>query len=170
VVVGESAGGSLGALVTLALRDRRRARPGSPDLVGQVLLYPSTDLTMTSGSSTALVDAPVLSKQAIDWYGRQYVPQGLPHSIAPGHPSVSPLRATDHTDLPPALVVAAGLDPLRDDALTYAAALADAGVPVRTVLYPEAIHGFASIPRFERAAAQALDEAVVHAVAATIHP
>ena len=165
VLVGESAGGNLGALVTLALRDRQRAEPGSPGLVGQVLIYPSTDLTMTSASATAMVDAPVLSKRAIDWYGRQYVPQGLPHSILPDDPRVSPLRAVDHTDLPPALVVAAGLDPLRDDALAYAAALQRAEVPVRTVLYPDAVHGFVSIPRFEPAAAQALDEAVTHAVA-----
>ncbi|GAA3554610.1 alpha/beta hydrolase [Microlunatus spumicola] len=170
VVVGESAGGNLAALVTLALRDRRRADPDAPGLVGQVLIYPSTDLTMTTGSALAMVDAPVLNKAAVDWYGRQYVPQGLPHSILPDDPRVSPLRAADHADLPPALVVAAGLDPLRDDALAYAAALDRAGVPVRTVLYPEAVHGFVSIPRFEPAAAQALDEAVAHAAAATIHP
>jgi len=111
VIVGESAGGNLAALVTLALRDRRRTDPGAPGLVGQVLIYPSTDLTMTTGSATAMVDAPVLNKAAVDWYGRQYVPQGLPHSILPDDPRVSPLRAADHTDLPPALVVAAGLDP-----------------------------------------------------------
>jgi acetyl esterase len=116
-----------------------------------------------------MVDAPVLSKRAIDWYGRQYVPQGLPHSILPDDPRVSPLRAADHSDLPPALVVAAGLDPLRDDALAYAAALARSGVTVRTLLYPEAVHGFVSIPRFDPAAAQVLDEVVAHVLAA-IHP
>ncbi|MGI3779629.1 MAG: alpha/beta hydrolase [Janthinobacterium lividum] len=170
VIVGESAGGSLAALVTLALRERRRSDPTALDVVGQVLLYPSTDLTMTSASATAMVDAPVLSKRAIDWYGRQYVPQGLAHSILPDDPRVSPLRAADHADLPPALVVAAGLDPLRDDALGYAAALARAGVDVRTVLYPGAVHGFVSIPRFEPAAAQAPDEAVIHTLTATTHP
>ena len=170
VIVGESAGGNLAALVTLTLRDRRRAEPAAPGLLGQVLVYPSTDLTMTSASATALVDAPVLSRTAIEWYGRQYVPQGLPHSIPLDDPRVSPLRAADHTDLPPALIVAAGLDPLRDDALGYAAALARADVPVRTVLYPQAVHGFVSIPRFEPAAAQALDEAVVHTLRVTTHP
>ncbi|HEY0239639.1 MAG TPA: alpha/beta hydrolase [Friedmanniella sp.] len=169
VVVGESAGGSLAALVTLALRDRRRAHPAAPDLAGQVLVYPSTDLTMTSTSATALVDAPVLSRRSIDWYGRQYVPQGLAHSIALDDPRVSPLHAPDHADLPPALVVAAGLDPLRDDALAYAAVLARAGVAVRTVVYPDAVHGFLAIPRFEPAAAQALDEVVVH-VRSVLHP
>ena len=170
VVVGESAGGNLAALVTLALRDRRRADPAAPDVVAQVLIYPSTDLTMSSASAAAMVDAPVLNKAAVDWYGRQYVPQGLPHSILPDDPRVSPLRATDHTDLPPALVVAAGLDPLRDDALGYAAALSRSGVRVRTVLYPDAVHGFVSIPRFDPAAAQALDEAVAHVVGALNHP
>ena len=170
VIVGESAGGNLAALVTLALRDRRRTEPAAPDLVGQVLLYPATDLTMTSASVAALEDAPVLSRRSIDWYGRQYVPQGLPHSIPLDDPRVSPLRATDHTDLPPTLVVAAGLDPLRDDALGYAAALARSGVPVRTVLYPDAVHGFMAIPRFEPAAAQALDEVVVHVRGSLPHP
>ena len=66
-------------------------------------------------------------------------------------------------------MVAAGLDPLRDDALAYAATLARSGVAVRTVLYPDAVHGFVSIPRFEPAAAQALDEIVAHVLAVT-HP
>jgi len=168
-IVGESAGGNLAALVTLALRDRRRVEPAAPDLRGQVLIYPSTDLTMTSASATELLDAPVLTRSAIEWYGRQYVPQGLPHSLPLDDPRVSPLHAIDHTDLPPALVVAAGQDPLRDDALAYAAALDRSGVVVRTVLYPEAVHGFVSIPRFEPAAAQALDEVVAHLLA-VIHP
>jgi acetyl esterase len=168
-IMGESAGGNLAALVTLALRDRRRVEPATPALLGQVLIYPSTDLTMTSASATELVDAPVLSRTAIEWYGRQYVPQGLPHSLLLDDPRVSPLHAGDHSDLPPALVVAAGRDPLRDDAFGYAAALARSGVPVRTVLYPEAVHGFVSIPRFEPAAAQALDEVVAH-VRAVLHP
>ena len=168
-IMGESAGGNLAALVTLALRDRRRVEPATPALRGQVLIYPSTDLTMTSASATELVDAPVLTRTAIEWYGRQYVPQGLPHSLPLDDPRVSPLHAADHTGLPPALVVAAGQDPLRDDAFGYAAALARSGVPVRTVLYPEAVHGFVSIPRFEPAAAQALDEVVAH-VRAVLHP
>ena len=168
-IMGESAGGNLAALVTLALRDRRRVEPATPTLLGQVLIYPSTDLTMTSASATELVEAPVLSRHAIEWYGRQYVPQGLPHSLPLDDPRVSPLHAVDHTGLPPALVVAAGRDPLRDDAFGYAAALARSGVPVRTVLYPEAVHGFVSIPRFEPAAAQALDEVVAH-VRAVVHP
>lgn len=152
-VVGESAGGNLAALVALALRDRLRA---------QALLYPATDMTMTSASVEELAHAPVLPRTSIDWFGRQYLPQGLPHSIPLDDPRVSPLHAPDHHGLPPTLVVAAGQDPLRDDALRYAAVLERAGVPVRSVLYPEAVHGFMSIPLFEPAARQALDEVVAH--------
>ena len=75
-------------------------RPEAPVFGAQVLIYPSTDLTMTSGSATAMVDAPVLGRTAIDWYGRQYVPQGLAHSIRLDDPRVSPLHAPDHSDLP----------------------------------------------------------------------
>ena len=152
-VVGESAGGNLAALVALELRDR---------LAAQALVYPATDMTMTAASVLELGEAPVLPKSAIDWYGRQYLPQGGPTSIGFDDPRVSPLFAPDHRGLPPTLVVVAGQDPLRDDGLRYAAVLEDAGVEVRTVLYPGALHGFMAIPRFEDAAAPALDEVVAH--------
>ena len=161
-VTGESAGGNLAALVALALRDRRRRDPAAPGLTGQVLLYPVLDLTLSSPSVDELSDAPILRRALIEWYGRQYLPQGLPGSIPVDDPRVSPMHAIDHRDLPPALVVAAGQDPLRDDALRYAEALRAAGVRVREVLYPAALHGFASIPRFEPAAKQALGEIVEH--------
>jgi len=161
-LMGESAGGNLAALVTLALRDRRRADPSAPGLVGQVLLYPATDLTLSSPSVDEFPEAPMLRRSSMEWYGRQYVPQGLATSIAPEDPRVSPLLAPDHTDLPPALVVGAGLDPLRDDAAHYAEALAAAGVPVHHVLYPGALHGFASIPLFEAAAREVLVEIEDH--------
>jgi len=159
-VLGESAGGNLAALVALASRDRSRTDPGWPPLAHQLLLYPITDLTLASPSIEELPAAPMLPRTSLDWFGRRYVPQGLPTSLAPDDPRVSPLYAPDKTDLPPTLVVAAGQDPLRDDALRYADALAAAGVPVRRVVYPEAIHGFASIPLFEPAARAALDEVV----------
>ena len=152
-IVGESAGGNLAALVALALLDRLRA---------QVLVYPATDMTMTAPSVLELAEAAVLSKSAIDWYGRQYLPQGLPTSIPYDDPRVSPVFAADHAGLPPTLVVVAGQDPLRDDGLRYAAVLEDAQVEVRTVLYPDALHGFMAIPRFEGAARLALDEVVAH--------
>ncbi len=78
---------------------------------------------------------------------------------------MSPLHAPDKTDLPRTLVVVAGQDPLRDDGLRYAEALESDGVPVRRVVYPDAIHGFASIPLFEPAARAALDEVVAELAA-----
>ena len=161
-VMGESAGGNLAALVTLALRDRRRLDPSAPGLVTQVLLYPATDLTLSSPSVDAMPDAPMLRRSSMEWYGRQYVPQGGPSSIPLDDPRISPLHARDHTDLPPALLLAAGLDPLRDDAVRYAQVLRAAGVPTTYVLYPEALHGFAALPLFESAARQGVTEIVVH--------
>lgn len=159
-LMGESAGGNLAALVALAGRNRARTDDRWPPFRQQILLYPATDLTLSSASVSELTDAPMLRRPSLDWYGRRYLPQGLPNSLAGDDPSVSPIFAPDHSGLAPALIFAAGQDPLRDDALRYADKLAAAGVPVRTVLYPEAIHGFASIPLFEPAARQALAEIV----------
>jgi acetyl esterase len=164
-VMGESAGGNLAALVALAARDRRRADPAWPALAAQLLLYPITDLTLASPSIEEMPDAPMLPRRSLDWFGRRYVPQGRPDSLDPADPWVSPLYAPDKTGLPRTLVVAAGQDPLRDDALRYADALVADGVEVRRVVYPDAIHGFASIPLFEPAARAALDEVVAELTA-----
>jgi acetyl esterase len=98
----------------------------------------------------------MLGRTQLDWYGRCYLPQGLPSSIGYDDPRVSPLFASDHRGLAPALIIAAGLDPLRDDATRYADALRQADVPTELVIYPDAIHGFLSLPLFEPAARQAL--------------
>jgi acetyl esterase len=161
-VMGESAGANLAALITLASRDLSRADPGWPPLAGQILAYPAVDLTLSSASIAELADAPMLRKKTLDWYGRLYLPQGLDTSIAADDPRVSPIFAADHTDLPPALVLIAGEDPLRDDGTRYAAVLAAAGVPVQTQVFPEAIHGFLSIPLFEPGAHEALKAIVAY--------
>jgi acetyl esterase len=155
-LIGESAGGNLAALVALAWRDRCRADPLWPILTRQILIYPATDLTMSSASVADLADAPMLGRRQLDWYGRRYLPQGLPSSISRDDPRVSPLFAPDHRDLAPALIIAAGQDPLRDDATRYAEALTNAGVSTRLLTYAEAIHGFMSIPLFQPVARQAL--------------
>lgn len=158
-VMGASAGGNLAALVALGHRDRCRVEPERPRLQQQVLIYPATDLTLSSPSVVELSDAPILTRAILDWYGRRYLPQGLPDSLSSDHPSVSPLFA-DHTDLAPALIIAAGQDPLRDDAIRYAQALDAAGVGNRVVVYPNAIHGFISMPRIAVEASAALQEIV----------
>jgi acetyl esterase len=148
-LLGESAGANLAALIALASRDEHRGDPTWPKLVSQILAYPAVDLTLSSASVNENPDAPMLRRRTLDWYGRLYLPQGLATSIAADDPRVSPIFAADHTELPPALVLVAGRDPLRDDAIRYAAVLETAGVPVTTRTFPDAIHGFLSIPHFE---------------------
>jgi acetyl esterase len=155
-VLGESAGANLAALIALAGRDEHRRDPTWPPLVNQILAYPAVDLTLSSPSVDADPDAPMLRRRTLDWYGRLYLPQGQATSIAADDPRVSPIFAADHTDLPPALVLVAGQDPLRDDAIRYAAVLEAAGVPVTTAVFPDAIHGFLTIPHFEPHAHQAV--------------
>ena len=155
-VMGESAGANLAALIALASRDLSRVDSGWPPLAGQILAYPAVDLTLSSASIAERADAPMLRKETLDWYGRLYLPQGLQTSIPADDPRVSPIFATDHTGLPPALVLIAGEDPLRDDGTRYAAVLTAAGVPVQTRLFPDAIHGFLGMPLFEPAARDAL--------------
>jgi acetyl esterase len=159
-LLGESAGGNLAALIALASRDEHRDDPTWPRLVGQVLAYPAVDLTLSSASIDEHSDAPMLRRRTLDWYGRLYLPQGLATSIAADDPRVSPIFAADHTDLPPALVLVAGQDPLRDDGTRYAAVLESAAVPVTTRVFPDAIHGFLSIPLFEPTARSAVQTIV----------
>ena len=159
-VMGASAGGNLAALVALHHRDQCRDDPTLTPLRHQILIYPATDLGLASPSVAELGHAPILTRSIMDWYGRRYLPQDLPTSVAFDDPWVSPLFATDHSELAPALIIAAGQDPLRDDAIRYGAALADADVPNQVILYPDAIHGFISMPRIDAAARPALDEIV----------
>lgn len=155
-VMGASAGGNLAALVALAERDRCRADPARPRLRHQILIYPATDLTLGSASVAELAEAPLLTRTILDWYGRRYLPVDAADPIAPDDPRVSPLFAPDHGDVAPALVIGAGQDPLRDDAVRYARVLEQAGVPVRLVVHAEAIHGFVSMPRLQPAARDAV--------------
>ena len=163
-VMGESAGANLAALIALASRDLSRVDPSWPQLAAQILAYPAVDLTLSSASIAELADAPMVRRKTLDWYGRLYLPQGLDTSIPADDPRVSPIFAADHTDLPPTLMLVAGEDPLRDDGTRYAAVLAAAGVPVLTRVFPNAIHGFLSIPRFEPAAHLAIDAIVAQLV------
>lgn len=157
-VMGASAGGNLAALVALAHRDRCRSDPTIAPLACQVLIYPITDLTLSSKSVVENAEAPILTRAIMDWFGRRYLPQGLPGSLPGDDARVSPLFAPDHRDLAPALIISAGQDPLRDDAFRYGDALDAAGVANRVVLYPEGIHGFISMPRLTAEAHAALLE------------
>ena len=147
-VMGDSAGGNLSAVVTLMARDR-----DGPRIAFQGLVYPATDLTLSSPSIDENADAPVLTKADCVAFRDLYL-----GGQDPRDPYVSPLFAADHTGLPPALVQVAELDPIRDDGLRYAAALRAAGVPVRTTTYVGMPHGYLSFPGFCRSAPQAMAE------------
>lgn len=146
-VMGNSAGGTLAALLAIRARDEPLAVP----LWRQVLLYPATDLTLSSASITELPNAPLTTRRVLDWYGRQYLPRGRPDSLEGTDPRISPMHAADHRGLPPTLLIAAGQDPLRDDAVRYGAVLTAAGVPNRVIVYPDAVHGFLSMRRMAEA-------------------
>ena len=147
-VMGDSAGGNLSAVVALMARDRN-----GPRIAFQGLVYPATDLTLSSPSIDENADAPVLTKADVIAFRDHYL-----GGQDPRDPYVSPLFAADHSGLPPALVQVAELDPIRDDGLRYAAALRAAGVPVRTTTYVGMRHGYLSFPGFCRSAPQAMAE------------
>jgi acetyl esterase len=144
-VMGESAGGTLSAVMCLLARDR-----GGPAISHQALIYPATDMTV----QRADVRMPFLSSDEMTAYRRMYLgPDG-----DPANPWASPLLASDHAKLPPALIQVAEHDPLKDDGLRYAAALRAAGVPVRVTEYVGMPHGFMNFPGLCRGAPQALSE------------
>jgi acetyl esterase len=147
-VMGDSAGGNLSAVVALMARDRT-----GPRIAFQGLVYPATDLSLSSPSIDENADAPVLTKADVIAFRDHYL-----GGQDPRDPYVSPLFAADHSGLPPALVQVAELDPIRDDGLRYAAALRAAGVPVRTTTYVGMPHGYLSFPGFCRSAPQAMAE------------
>ncbi|HEY5178761.1 MAG TPA: alpha/beta hydrolase [Dermatophilaceae bacterium] len=137
-VSGDSAGGNLSAIVCQVVRDE-----GGPPIAHQALLYPATDATLSQPSIVEHADARILTRPKIDAFLAHYLG---PDGLSADDPLVSPLWATSHADLPPALVQTADLDPLRDEGRLYAERLAVAGVPVRHTNYVGVPHGFASFP------------------------
>jgi acetyl esterase len=130
VVVGESAGGTLAAVLSRHARERGIA------LAGVALVYPPTDASMSSRSYHDYAEGFYLSARAMAWFYHHYLAGG------PGdHPDASPLLAPDLAKLPPTLVVTAEFDPLRDEGRSYAARLIEAGNSVTYCEIPGAIHG-----------------------------
>ncbi len=150
-VVGDSAGGNLAAVVALLARDR-----GGPRIAHQVLIYPSTDGTLSSPSLLEHADGPILTLESVLSYRAHYLgPDGAETDVR-----LSPLLADDLSGLPPALVQVAELDPIRDDGVRYAEALRLAGNEVRFTEYVGAPHGYISIPGGVRGSRQAMAETV----------
>jgi acetyl esterase len=132
-VIGDSAGGNLAAAVALCCRDRK-----GPRLALQVLIYPVTNYDFDTASYHENADDYGLTRDAMIFFWESY----LATSAQGTEPYASPLRAGDLSGLPPALILTAQFDPLRDDGEAYAARLRRAGVPVRLTRYLDMNHGF----------------------------
>lgn len=132
-VSGDSAGGNLSAVVTLMTRDR-----GGPRIAVQLLLYPAVDAVGEYPSTTENGEGYLLTARSMEWFFGHY----LAKPADAENVYVSPMLAEDLAGLPPAVVVTAGYDPLRDQGDAYAARLSAAGVPVLHLPNPTMIHGF----------------------------
>lgn len=132
-VGGDSAGGNLAAVVSLMARDRK-----TPKIGFQLLVYPVTRHAYDTPSYRENADGYLLTKDAMVWFWNHYL-----KSESDGQNAyASPLLAKDLRGLPPAMVVTAEFDPLRDEGESYAARLREAGVPVKLKRYDGIIHGF----------------------------
>lgn len=147
---GDSAGGHLAAVVAQMARDRQGPRLGL-----QVLIYPITDFNFETSSYLNNADGYMLTRDMMKWFWNHY----LGKKAAADHPYVSPLRAKDLRSLPPALVITAEFDPLRDEGEAYAAKLRQSGVNVKSICYEGMIHGFIRMTSRLDKANEALDEA-----------
>ncbi len=158
-VGGDSAGGNLAAVVSqLALAE------GGPTPRLQFLIYPSVTSRSEHPSRAELADGFLLSTPHVDWYLSTYT------GGAPAHDDIrlSPLCAERLNGLPQALVVVAGLDPLHDEGLDYAARLTAAGVAVEVLDLPGMIHGFVNLDGFLPEADAALTT-MIDALKRTLH-
>lgn len=150
-VGGESAGGNLAAVVALMARDRSQ-----PSLIYQLLIYPVTHHTSLSTESRRLYGEDYfLTADSIAWYAKQY----LPTAEDGKNTYASPLLAEDLTNLPPALIITAELDPLRDEGEAYGDRLREAGVSVKVSRYDGTIHAFINLAGMLTLGQKALKEA-----------
>lgn len=145
-VAGDSAGGNLAAVACQA------ARNGGPKIAFQLLIYPLLTMAEETESMRTLGEGYFLDRAVMNWFGRNYVPKDVKLNDA----RLSPLSAEDCASLPPAYIVIAGYDPLRDEGAAYARRLKDASVAVTLMDYPGMIHGFISMPAIVPVATEAL--------------
>jgi acetyl esterase len=132
-VGGDSAGGNLAASVALMAQERK-----GPPLRFQLLVYPVTDDAMDTPSHRAFAEGFFLTRPDMEWFWNHYAPDEASRESK----FVCPAKATDLRGLPPAMIITAEFDPLRDEGERYAARLQAAGVPVTLKRYPGMVHGF----------------------------
>ena len=152
MVGGDSAGGNLAAVVAIAARDGN-----GPGIAGQVLIYPATDFAMTHPSHREPETSILLTHSVIKWFRDHY----LDGDADAGDWRASPARAATLSGLPPAYVLTAGADPLRDEGDEYAARLKEAGVPVTYRTFPGQFHGFFTMGKLLQQANVAASEIAV---------
>jgi acetyl esterase len=132
-VCGDSAGGNLAACTALKLRDEK-----GPKLHSQWLIYPVIEANFETGSYQAFAKDHGLTRAEMQWFWSQYVPKAEDR----GNPCVAPIFAESLAGLPPAHILTAEYDVLRDEGEAYAARLKAAGVPVTLQRYDGMLHGF----------------------------
>jgi len=151
VVAGDSAGGNLAAVVALRARDE-----GGPKLAGQLLIYPVTDYHDPGWPSMQQnAEGYGLTRQGMAWFWDHY----LADRSQAAHPHACPIKANDLSGLPPAYVITAEYDPLRDEAEAYADALTRAGVATKMRRWDGMNHGFFFFPGLVDKASAATDDA-----------
>jgi len=150
-VGGDSAGGNLAAVISLLARDRRR-----PALKFQLLIYPATDGALDTNSHKTFTDY-FLTDTAVKYLWGSYLRDDADRT----DPLASPALAKSHKGLPPALIITAEFDPLRDEGEAYGEKLRAAGVPVSVTRYDGMIHGFFTMPGVLDQGKRAGDEAAM---------
>lgn len=149
---GDSAGANLAAAVSQLARDR-----GQAPIAFQLLIYPVVDHLASFPSVKENGEGFLLTAEAMAWFSGHYAGQA---DIDDRDPMMSPIYAADLAGLPPALVITAEFDPLRDEGEAYAMRLRQAGVPVQTSRYDGMIHGFFTMTKITPRAREAVGEAV----------
>jgi acetyl esterase len=148
-VGGDSAGGNLTAIICLRARDE-----DGPKISFQLLIYPATDFEMKSASQRTFADGYLLTRANQLWFHQLYL--GGQRDLTDWR--LSPAHAADHSRLPPAYILTAQFDPLRDEGEDYAAKLLRSSVPVGAWRVPGQIHGFITMGGVIKAAHSAIDE------------
>ena len=148
-VGGDSAGGNLAAAISLMSRDNN-----GPSIAFQLLIYPVTERNFQTKSYTDNADGYQLSKDGMIWYWDHYIST---ESDA-DNPYAAPMKASDLSGLPPALVITAEYDPLRDEGEAYANRLREYGVKTEYTLYNGMIHGFFGMAAVVDKGKQAIDQ------------
>ncbi len=150
-VAGESAGANLAAVVSHMARDGK-----GPAIAYQLLAYPVTGADFTTGSYRANAEGYLLTRAGMEWFWNTYCPNVADRT----NPLATPLNAKNFAKLPPALIMTAEFDPLRDEGEAYAGKLKSAGVAVEYIRFDGLIHDFLAMSRQLSASKPGMDKAV----------